>query len=163
MKTKMILIVLMLVLLAPICFGQGHPKVDTDKSPPVTQQQRPIHPPPPPPPPPQRSVQIYVPPPQYRVQPYYGQGRIWYPEVILGNGIRYENRGKITLRCNVPKANVYVNSGYAGKADTLKTMRLAPGTYDIKIKDEFYKDYEIVVYVLRDKTLRLDVVMIPKG
>lgn len=73
---------------------------------------------------------------------YYGYARSYH-------------MGEIKLRVEPRNAQVYVNGAYAGKADRLKTIWLAPGAYNLELKAD-QRSFQKRIYVLTGKTLKID-------
>ena len=66
------------------------------------------------------------------------------------------DKGELKLS-SVPKnASVYVNGGYAGTGDHLKSFWLDPGVYDLEVSVPDGHRYQQRVYVLTGKTLHID-------
>ena len=79
-----------------------------------------------------------------------------YPPFPAGYFSQGNGKGKLELS-GVPKnATVYVNGGYAGTADHLKSFWLDPGVYDLQVSVPGRHRYEQRVYVLSGKTLHID-------
>jgi len=79
-----------------------------------------------------------------------------YPPFPAGYFSQGNGKGKLQLS-GVPKnAAVYVNGGYAGTADRLKSFWLDPGVYDLQVSVPGRHRYEQRVYVLSGKTLHID-------
>jgi len=94
---------------------------------------------------------------------YYGLAATWwnpfwgfYPPFPAGYFGQGDDKGELKLS-GVPKnASVYVNGGYAGPADHLKSFWLDPGVYDLGVSVPDRRHYEQRVYVLTGKTLHID-------
>lgn len=66
------------------------------------------------------------------------------------------DKGELKLT-SVPKhASVYVNGGYAGTGDHLKSFWLDAGVYDLEVSVPDGRRYQQRVYVLTGKTLHID-------
>ena len=78
---------------------------------------------------------------------------MYYPG-YFGYG-RGDLMGEIKLRVEPPNAQVYVDGAYAGKADRLKTIWLAPGAYNLELKADQHS-FQKRIYVLTGKTLKID-------
>jgi hypothetical protein len=66
------------------------------------------------------------------------------------------DKGELKLS-SVPKnASVYVNGGYAGTGDHLKSFWLDAGVYDLEVSVPDGRRYQQRVYVLTGKTLHID-------
>ena len=68
-----------------------------------------------------------------------------------GNG-----KGELKLSGLPKNASVYVNGGYAGTADHLKSFWLDPGVYDLEVSVPDGQRYKQRLYVLTGKTLHID-------
>jgi hypothetical protein len=68
-----------------------------------------------------------------------------------GNG-----KGELKLSGLPKNASVFVNGGYAGTADHLKSFWLDPGVYDLEVSVADGQRYKQRLYVLTGKTLRID-------
>jgi hypothetical protein len=66
------------------------------------------------------------------------------------------NSGKVQLQNAVRGAQVYINRGYAGEADKLKTLELQPGVYELEVRSAL-SNFQRRIYVLSGKTLKIDV------
>lgn len=101
----------------------------------------------------------------YPYGPYYYSALWWDPfwasSVFYPTGYFGQGNGKGELRLsNAPKdASVYVNGGYAGTVDHLKSFWLDPGVYDLVLAAPDGRRYEQRVYVLTDKTLKIEAKM----
>ena len=81
----------------------------------------------------------------------------WYTGFAYGTGM-----GEIKLRSNVADADVFLDNGFAGKAKDLKTMWLDPGAYNLRIEAGTHAPYELRIYVLSGKTLKIDAKLGPE-
>jgi hypothetical protein len=61
----------------------------------------------------------------------------------------------VRLTTEPKDASVYLNGGYAGTADHLKTVWLEPGAYDLSVSASNYTTYEQRIYVLSGKSLKI--------
>ncbi|HKR85502.1 MAG TPA: hypothetical protein VJS37_15195, partial [Terriglobales bacterium] len=87
--------------------------------------------------------------------PYWGFYRPFPPDYFSsGSG-----KGELKLSGLPKNASVYVNGGYAGTADHLKSFWLDPGVYDLEVSVPDGERYKQRLYVLTGKTLHID----PKG
>jgi hypothetical protein len=66
------------------------------------------------------------------------------------------DKGELKLRSAPKNASVYLNGGYAGTADHLKSFWLNPGAYDLEVSVPDGHRYQQRVYVLTGKTLHID-------
>jgi hypothetical protein len=77
--------------------------------------------------------------------PYYGPGAFGY-----GDG-----RGEVRLTADPKAAEVYIDGGYAGTADKLKSMWLDPGAYDLTVSAGDRESFHQRLYVLSGKSLKI--------
>lgn len=86
--------------------------------------------------------------------PYYGPYDYGYPGYY---GYSYRAQmGEVKLKVEPHNTQVYVNGSYAGEAGQLKTLWLAPGSYNLEFKANQHTIQD-QVYVLAGKTLKIDV------
>lgn len=64
-------------------------------------------------------------------------------------------RGEVKLSGAPKNAEVFLNGGYAGTANKLKTMWLEPGAYDLSVSTTDSASYHQRIYVLSGKTLKI--------
>jgi hypothetical protein len=88
----------------------------------------------------------------YGYGPYGGSGYAPY-----GGYGYYPGRplGEVHIKSPDPKAQIYINGAFAGQAHDLKTLYLAPGTYNIELRigTDVQKER---VYVLASRSLKLE-------
>lgn len=78
---------------------------------------------------------------------------VGYPAGYFGPG---DGKGEVKLN-NAPKsASVYLNGGYAGTVEHLKSFWLDPGVYDLVLSAPDGREYQQRVYVLTGKTLKIE-------
>jgi len=82
---------------------------------------------------------------------------VWGPSPFYGPGYFSYNQGRGELRLTAdPKdARVYIDGGYAGTADKLKTLWLDPGAYDLTVSATGREDFHQRLYVLSGKSLKI--------
>ena len=91
---------------------------------------------------------------------WYG-GSVWSPLLspypYYGpNSFAYNNgRGELRLSADPKVADVYIDGGYAGTADKLKTLWLDPGAYDLTVSLAGRESFHQRVYVLSGKSLKI--------
>lgn len=91
--------------------------------------------------------------------PAYFSGA-FYP--VWQNGLTgREGRGEIRLQTNLPGADVFLDDAWAGIASDLKTIRLKPGVYNLKLTSEHHQPFQIRLYVLSGKTLKVNAPLRP--
>ena len=66
-----------------------------------------------------------------------------------------DGRGEVKLNDAPKSASVYVNGGYAGTVEHLKSFWLDPGVYDLVLSTPDGRQYQQRVYVLTGKTLKI--------
>jgi hypothetical protein len=84
--------------------------------------------------------------------PYYRPGAFGY-----GDG-----RGEVRLTAEPKTAEVYIDGGYAGTAEKLKTLWLDPGAYDLTLSAEGHDPFHQRLYVLSGKSLRITAKLNPE-
>jgi hypothetical protein len=94
--------------------------------------------------------------------PYgYGYGPYGYPYGYAGPygyapyGYPGRSLGEVHIKSPDAKAEIYINGAFAGRAHDLKTLYLAPGTYNIeqRIGTDVQKER---VYVLANRSLKIE-------
>ena len=100
----------------------------------------------------------------------YSSGPYWYPRYGLYDPFWYSpyihpglytgfmqqpNMGQVKLDTVEKDASVYVDGAYAGSAQKLKSFWLAPGVYNLELRDDAQRSYRQRVYVLSGKTLAI--------
>jgi hypothetical protein len=90
--------------------------------------------------------------------PAYYYGPTWYGP-YWGGPYGYE-RGPVTggvkFETKMKDAAVYVDGGYAGTVEKLKTFQLKPGSHDIELRNhEGHSFYQERIEVIAGKTLKL--------
>lgn len=89
---------------------------------------------------------------------WYGPGAYWGP---YGNGYGYSYRpspptGSIKFDTKMKDASVYVDEGYAGTVEQLKTFKLHPGTHAIELRaPDGHTFYQEKVNVIAGKTIKI--------
>ena len=92
----------------------------------------------------------------------------WYPiaspyPYYATDAFRYgDGRGEIRLTTDPKESKVYIDGGYAGTADKLKTMWLDPGAYDLTVSAEGREDFHQRLYVLSGKSLKVSAKLDPE-
>ena len=89
--------------------------------------------------------------------PYYSDYWGWYPH---DHPVDYwsfsRTGGRIKLKTKHKEASVYLDGAFAGLAKDLKEIWLDPGVYELKVEPEQHRPFEIRVYVLTGKTVRIE-------
>ena len=85
--------------------------------------------------------------------PFWGYYPPFYPDGFFNSGA---DKGELKLTGAPKDASVYVNGGYAGTIEHLKSFWLEPGTYDLAVTTADGRRFEQRVYVLTGKTLKLE-------
>jgi hypothetical protein len=82
---------------------------------------------------------------------------VWGPYPSYGPGsFAYNNgRGEVRLTADPKVAEVYIDGGYAGTADKLKSLWLDPGAYDLTVSAAGRESFHQRVYVLSGKSLTI--------
>lgn len=91
--------------------------------------------------------------PLWSPYPYYGPGAFAY-----SNG-----RGELRLATDPKEAQVFIDGGYAGTADKLKSLWLDPGAYDLTVSAAGHDDFHQRVYMLSGKSLKIAATLNPEG
>ncbi len=92
----------------------------------------------------------------------------WYPiaspySYYSADAFRYgDGRGEIRLTADPKEAKVYIDGGYAGTADKLKTLWLDPGAYDLTVSAAGREDFHQRLYVLSGKSLKISAKLDPE-
>jgi hypothetical protein len=85
---------------------------------------------------------------------WYGPGPYWGP---YGYGYRpSQPTGSIKFETKMKDASVYVDGGYAGTVDQLKTFKLHPGNHDVELRSpDGHTFYQEKLNVVAGKTLKI--------
>jgi hypothetical protein len=83
--------------------------------------------------------------------PFWGYP--FYPPGYFNSGA---DKGELKLTGAPKDASVYVNGGYAGTIEHLKSFWLEPGAYDLAVTTADGRRFEQRVYMLTGKTLKLE-------
>lgn len=90
--------------------------------------------------------------------PFYGPFGYapYYP--YAPNYFYAQGKGEIKIRMNAKakETAVYIDGAYAGNAEKLKSIWLAPGPYNLSLKARDGRTFEQRIYVLSGKTLKVD-------
>jgi len=84
--------------------------------------------------------------------PFWGFYPAGYP---VGYFSPADGKGEVKLSDAPKTASVYVNGGYAGTVEHLKSFWLDPGVYDLVLSESDGREYQQRVYVLSGKTLKI--------
>ena len=83
----------------------------------------------------------------------------WYSPYIhsgLYSGFMQQpNMGQVKLAAVEKDASVYLDGAYAGSAQKLKSFWLAPGVYNLELRDDTQRTFRQRVYVLSGRTLSI--------
>ncbi len=115
--------------------------------------------------------------PYYSRYPYYGwpygpyylpfYGWAWYDPFFHSgfyNGFAREaDKGEVRLRTDEPKAEVYLDGAYAGRAEERKSMWLDPGAYNLEVRADNRAPFSRRIYVLTGKVLKIEASLGPQG
>lgn len=88
--------------------------------------------------------------------PFWGYYPPFYPDGYFGPG---NGKGELKLMGAPKDASVYINGGYAGTVEHLKSFWLEPGAYDLSVTTADGRHFEQRVYMLTGKTLKLEAKM----
>jgi hypothetical protein len=92
----------------------------------------------------------------------------WYPiaspyPFYAPDAFRYgDGRGEIRLTTDPKESKVYIDGGYAGTADKLKTLWLDPGAYDLTVSAAGRENFYQRLYVLSGKSLKISAKLDPE-
>jgi hypothetical protein len=89
--------------------------------------------------------------PGWSPYPFYGPGSF-----AFNNG-----RGEVRLTADPRVAEVYIDGGYAGTADKLKSLWLDPGAYDLTVSAAGRVPFHQRLYVLSGKSLKITANLMP--
>jgi len=84
--------------------------------------------------------------------PFWGFSPVVYPAGYFSPA---DGKGKVSLNDAPKNASVYLNGGYAGTVEHLKSFWLDPGVYDLVLSSPDGRRYQQRVYVLTGKTLKI--------
>src|SRR5947209_10322168 len=85
--------------------------------------------------------------------PFWGFYPPFYPGGYFSSGA---GKGELKLSGAPKNASVYIDGGYAGTVEHLKSFWLDPGAYDLTVTSPDGRRFEQRVYVLTGKTLRIE-------
>jgi hypothetical protein len=85
--------------------------------------------------------------------PFWGYYPPFYPAGYFGPG---NGKGELKLTGAPKDAVVYLNGGYAGTVEHLKSFWLDPGAYDLAVTTADGRRFQQRVYMLTGKTLKLE-------
>jgi hypothetical protein len=85
--------------------------------------------------------------------PFRGFFPVNYPAGYFNQG---DGKGEVKLNDAPKSASVYLNGGYAGTVEHLKSFWLDPGVYDLVLSTPDGSEYQQRVYVLTGKTLKIE-------
>ena len=87
---------------------------------------------------------------------YYHPIDAWaHPGYYLGFD-RSDSTGRIKLKTTHAEASVFLDGAFAGVAKDLKEIWLEPGVYRLKVAADLYEPFELRVYVLTGKTVKIE-------
>jgi hypothetical protein len=86
-----------------------------------------------------------------------------YPFYGPGTFAHTDGRGQVRLTADPKAAEVYIDGGYAGTADKLKSLWLDPGAYDLTLSAASHEDFHQRVYVLSGKSLKITAKLNPEN
>ncbi len=87
---------------------------------------------------------------------YYHPLDAWaHPGYHLGFD-KTSNTGRIKLKTAHKEASVFLDGAFAGVAKDLKEIWLEPGVYQLKVAADLHEPFELRVYVLSGKTIKIE-------
>lgn len=90
---------------------------------------------------------------------YYHPLDAWtHPGHYLGFD-RTKSTGRIKLRTDHGEASVFLDGAFAGVVKDLKDIWLEPGVYELKVTADLHEPFELRVYVLTGKTVKIEVAL----
>jgi len=92
--------------------------------------------------------------PRYGLYDPFWYGPYVYPGLYTGF-MQQPNMGQVKLEATDKNASVYVDGAFAGSAQKLKSFWLAPGVYNLELRDDRQRSFRQRVYVLSGKTLAI--------
>ena len=99
-----------------------------------------------------------------RVYPSFGWGWGWgapywygYYPYYYPYGYYYEDTGTLKIENAVKTDEVYINGSLVGSAKDNKTLHLNPGSYRVTVKHSGRDVIDQSVYIIRGKTIKLDI------
>ena len=103
------------------------------------------------------SPSLYNYPYYYRSHyPLYHPFDAWaHPGYYLGFD-RSESTGRIKLKTEHKDASVFLDGAFAGVAKDLREIWLEPGVYQLKVAADLHEPFELRVYVLTGKTVKIE-------
>jgi hypothetical protein len=96
------------------------------------------------------------------VQPYWGWGASWgwgpyWGDIYPPFDYPRDDRGTLKIKDQDKSDQVYIDGAYAGMVEKMGTLRLKPGSYEIKIRRDGREILTQQVYMVSDKTLKIKV------
>jgi len=99
----------------------------------------------------------------YGFYPYLGAYSPWlwgpywngYPLLYPGMNDPSADKGQIRLTAEPKTAQVFLDGAYAGTADQLKSIWLAPGAYTLSLSTPSGESFHQRIYVLTGKSLKV--------
>jgi hypothetical protein len=103
-----------------------------------------------------RSPGFYYPYVPYYHGDYYHPLDAWaHPGYHLGFD-KSDSTGRIKLKTEHKEASVFLDGAFAGVAKDLREIWLEPGVYQLKVATERHEPFELRVYVLTGKTIKIE-------
>jgi hypothetical protein len=97
----------------------------------------------------------------YYWDPFWAYSTPFFAPGYFVGYTRAPGKGELKLNGAPKKADVFLDGGYAGTAETLKSMWLDPGTYNLAVMAQGYAPYRQRIYVLKGRTLKMNVALAP--
>ncbi|MDD5543658.1 MAG: hypothetical protein PHX83_10840 [Acidobacteriia bacterium] len=94
--------------------------------------------------------------------PYFAAYPFYYPMSYYGgmsyyNGmLAYGQGGEVRVQTHLKDARVYLNDAYAGDIKHLKSFWLAPGVYEVELRQADQPVFHQRIYVLTGKTVTVN-------
>ena len=95
----------------------------------------------------------------YYLNPFWAYSRTLFAPGYFVGYARGPGKGEVKLTADARKASVYLDGGYAGTAEALKSMWLNPGAYDLVVMAWGHLPYRQRLYVRSGKTLKVSVAL----
>ncbi len=93
--------------------------------------------------------------------PFWGPYLTFYHPGFFTGFLPGEDMGEVKLAAEPKNAEVFLDGAYAGTADALKSMWLAPGAYNLALKVQNRAPFQRRIYVLTGKTLKITATLAP--
>jgi hypothetical protein len=95
----------------------------------------------------------------YGFYPYFGAYSPWLWAPFWSGYSAFadpaDDKGEVRLTAEPKTAQVFLDGAYAGTADRLRSMWLAPGAYDLSVSTPNRESFHQRIYVLSGKSLKI--------